>query len=120
MYYFYGSTIGYPPPKLSHTSMYYSRQLSYFNFGIHVTDTANGIMCVWHERKFWRRGNQIESCLMQAINSGHLTSYKRNLLDWYDNCAEQLKNKMLFSSTFSLLQMAHLKRLSIKFLYIRI
>jgi len=36
----------YPLPKLSHTSMYYSRQLSGFNFEIHVTDTSNGILCV--------------------------------------------------------------------------
>ncbi|KAL4126409.1 hypothetical protein QTP88_010631 [Uroleucon formosanum] len=85
----------YPLPKLSHTSMYYSRQLSCFNFGIHVTDTSNGIMCVWHEGQSWRGGNQIASCLMQAINSGHLSSYKRHLTVWSDNCAGQLKNRML-------------------------
>jgi len=32
---------------------------------------------------------------MQAINSGHLSSYKRHLTVWSDNCAEQLKNRML-------------------------
>ncbi|KAL4143267.1 hypothetical protein QTP88_005620 [Uroleucon formosanum] len=42
-----------------------------------------------------RGGNQIASCLMQAINSGHLSSYKRHLTVWSDNCAGQLKNRML-------------------------
>ncbi|KAL4131484.1 hypothetical protein QTP88_008792 [Uroleucon formosanum] len=42
-----------------------------------------------------RRGNQIALCLMQAINSGHLSFYKRHLTVWSDNCAGQLKNRML-------------------------
>ena len=64
-------------------------------FRIHVKDTVNAIMCVWHEGQSGRRGSQIASCLIQAINSGHLTSYKRNLTDWGDNCAGQLKTSML-------------------------
>ncbi|KAL4084377.1 hypothetical protein QTP88_028200 [Uroleucon formosanum] len=42
-----------------------------------------------------RGGNQIALCLMQAINSGHLSFYKRHLTVWSDNCAGQLKNRML-------------------------
>ncbi|CAH1115708.1 unnamed protein product [Psylliodes chrysocephalus] len=82
-------------PKLTHTSMYYSRQLSCYNFGIHVTDTADGIMCVWHEGQSGRGGNQMASCLLQALNTGLLATYKRKLCVWSDNCAGQLKNRML-------------------------
>lgn len=82
-------------PKLTHTSMYYSRQLSCYNFGIHVADTADGIMCIWHEGQSGRGGNQMASCILQALNTGLLNNYKRKLCVWSDNCAGQLKNRML-------------------------
>lgn len=58
--------------------MYYSRHLSCFNFGIHVSNTGDGIMWLWHEGISGRRGNQMASCL-HAINSGTLDSNKRKL-----------------------------------------
>ena len=82
-------------PKLTHSSMYYSRQLSCYNFGIHVQDTSDGIMCIWHEGQSGRGGNQMASCLLQALNTGQLSTYKRKLCVWSDNCAGQLKNRML-------------------------
>lgn len=85
----------FPIPKLTHSNMYYSRQLSCYNFGIHISNTADGIMCVWHEGQSGRGGNQMASCLFQAINSGLLSSEKKHLVVWSDNCAGQLKNRML-------------------------
>lgn len=85
----------FPIPKLTHSDMYYSRQLSCYNFGIHVSNTAEGIMCVWHEGQSGRGGNQMASCLFQAINSGLLATDKKKLVVWSDNCAGQLKNRML-------------------------
>ncbi|CAG9820682.1 unnamed protein product [Phaedon cochleariae] len=82
-------------PKLTHTSMYYSRQLSCYKFGIHVSDTADRIMCVWHEGQSGRGENQMATCLLQALITGHLNTYKRKLCVWSDNCAGQLKNRML-------------------------
>lgn len=35
----------FPLPKLTHSNMYYLRQLSCYNFNIHITDTNDGIMC---------------------------------------------------------------------------
>lgn len=29
--------------------MFYSRQIFCFNFGIHISDTETGIMCLWDE-----------------------------------------------------------------------
>lgn len=82
-------------PKLTHSSMYYSRQLSCFNFGIHVSNNGNGIMCLWHEGESGRGGNQMASCLLEAINSGTLDYDKKHLTLWSDNCGGQLKNRML-------------------------
>lgn len=58
----------FPVPKLGHSSMYYSRQLSVYNFGIHLTYTNNAVMCVWHEGVAGRGGNEIASSLLNAIN----------------------------------------------------
>lgn len=82
-------------PKLSHSDMYYSRQLCCYNFGIHVSDTGNAIMCVWHEGQSGRGGSQMASCLFQALNSGVLSTHKKKLSVWSDNCAGQIKNRML-------------------------
>uniref|UniRef100_A0A1B6LD94 DUF7869 domain-containing protein n=1 Tax=Graphocephala atropunctata TaxID=36148 RepID=A0A1B6LD94_9HEMI len=82
-------------PKLSHSDMYYSRQVSCYNFGLHVSDTGNAIMCVWHEGQSGRGGSKMASCLFQASNSGVLSTHKRKLCVWSDNCAGQIKNRML-------------------------
>lgn len=96
--------------------MYYSRQLSCFNFGIHVADTSDGIMCVWHEGESGRGGNQMASCLLQAINVGLLSTYKRRLIIWSDNCAGQLKNKMMLFTYLFLVSNGHFDVIDHKFL----
>lgn len=86
----------FPLPKLTNSSsMYYSRQLSCLNSEIHVADTADGIMCVWHEAESGRGGNQMASYLLQVINLEYLATYKRKLTIWSDNYAGQLKNRMM-------------------------
>ena len=74
---------------------YYSRQLSAYNFGIHIADISNAVMCIWHEGVAARGGNEMASCLLQAINEGFLETNKRSLTVYSDNCAGQLKNRML-------------------------
>lgn len=85
----------FPLPKLTHSNMYYSRQLSCFNFGIHVSNSGDSVMCLWHEGQSGRGGNQMASCLLEAINSSTIDTTKRNLTVWSDNCGGQLKNRML-------------------------
>lgn len=97
----------FPLPKLTHSDMYYSRQLSCFNFGVHVSNTGDGIMCLWHEGQSGRGGNQMASCLVEALNSGTLDSNKRNLPVWSDNCGGQLKNRMLVFLYIMLINWGH-------------
>ncbi|GFQ76594.1 uncharacterized protein TNCT_363081 [Trichonephila clavata] len=80
-------------PTLTHSSMFYSHQLSNFNLCIHNGDTSTSFMCLWHEGMAGRGGNEVASCLLKVITS-NLTP-KRNLTVWCDNCAGQNKNRMV-------------------------
>lgn len=103
-------------PKLTHSTMYYSRQLSCYNFNIHITDTNDGIMCLWHEAQSGRGGNQMASCILHAINSGVFSTYKKNLVIWSDNCAGQIKNRMLIFLYVYLVSLGLLETIEHKFL----
>ncbi|XP_030751408.1 uncharacterized protein LOC115878937 [Sitophilus oryzae] len=80
-------------PALTHGQMFYLRQLSCYNFGIHVGDTNKGLMHLWHEGITGRGGNEIASCVLKTLLSGF--TKKQKLVVWSDNCVGQNKNKML-------------------------
>lgn len=80
-------------PTLTHSQMFYSRQLSCYNLCLHVGDNNQGHMFLWHEGISGRGRNEIASCRFQALTSG-LTE-KRKLTVWSDNCIGQNKNKMI-------------------------
>ena len=80
-------------PTLTHSQMYYLRQLSCYNFGIHLGDYNKGFMFVWHEGLSGRGGNEIASCLLKFLQSRFTN--KKNLVIWSDNCTGQNKNQML-------------------------
>lgn len=76
--------------------MYYFNKLSCYNFGIHINDTDDAVMCLWHVGQSGRRGNQMVSYLLHAINSGTLDTQSKHLMVWSDNNrGGQLKNRML-------------------------
>lgn len=81
-------------PKLTHSSMYYARQLSCYNFGIHIADSNGAVMCIWDESYAGRGANEMASCLFHALNDGLIGISKRHLIIFSDNCAGQLKNQM--------------------------
>lgn len=49
--------------------MFYSRQLSCFNLCVHVGDNNKELMFLWHEGMSGRGGNEIASCLFNALSS---------------------------------------------------
>lgn len=79
-------------PTLVHSDMFYKRQLSCYNFCVHICDFNKGYMCMWHELTAGRGGNEIVSCLLHVLNSIEL---KKHLILWSDNCAAQNKNRMM-------------------------
>lgn len=55
-------------PNLTHSEMFYRRQLSCYNFCVSLGDTQTSYMCLWHEGIANRGGNEIASCLLRIIN----------------------------------------------------
>ena len=53
-----------PVPTLTHSSMFYLRQLWVYNFGIHECGTGSATMCIWNETIAGRGANEIISCLL--------------------------------------------------------
>jgi hypothetical protein len=56
-------------PSLNHNHMFYSRQLSCYNLGVHFGDSNKGHIFLWHEGMSDRGGNEIASCVFKALNS---------------------------------------------------
>ncbi|KAG8251149.1 hypothetical protein J6590_086294 [Homalodisca vitripennis] len=53
---------------MNHCQVYYLRQLSCFNLGLHMADNNQGFMFVWHEGKSGRGGSEIASCILRVCN----------------------------------------------------
>ncbi|KAK5640415.1 hypothetical protein RI129_011226 [Pyrocoelia pectoralis] len=70
-------------PTLTHSAMFYSRQLSCYNLDVHLSDTECAYMCLWEETLTGRGGNEIASCLLKALSQET------------DNCIGQNKNKIM-------------------------
>ena len=56
-------------PTLTHSQMYYSRQLSVYNLCIHAGELSQPFMCMWHEGIAGRGANEVVSCLMRVLQS---------------------------------------------------
>jgi len=87
-------------PTLTHSQMYYSRQLSVYNLCLHVGDTRKSYMCVWHEDIASNGANEIFSSFLKVFTSRITTRKKIQM--WCDNCTGQNKNKMLVFAMFYL------------------
>ncbi|KAJ4430817.1 hypothetical protein ANN_19408 [Periplaneta americana] len=79
-------------PTLTHSEIFYRRQLSCYNFGISVGDILQSYMCMWEEHIGGRGGNEIASCLLKVLNMG--ITEKKRLIIWSDKCAGQNKNRV--------------------------
>lgn len=101
-------------PALTHSQMYYLRQLLCYNFNIHIADTNKGNMFLWHEGMSGRVANEIASCILKAVKN-KLTG-KDKLTVWSDNCAGQNKNKMLLFLWIYLITNGYFQEINQKFL----
>lgn len=101
-------------PTLTHSSMFYSRQLSNYNFCVHVGDSGESYMCMWHEGLAGRGGNEIASCFLKVMTSGFTA--KKKLTIWCDNCAGQNKNRMILMALIYLVTKGIFDEIDMKFL----
>ena len=60
-----------PVPTLTHSSMFYLRQLWVYNFGIRVCSDQSAFMCIWNETIAGRGSNEIVSCLLDYRSSNN-------------------------------------------------
>lgn len=101
-------------PMLTHNTMFYSRQLSTYNLGLHVSDYGTAFMCMWHEGNGGRGGNEIASCFFKLVTSERIT--KKKLVVWCDNCTAQNKNKMILMAIIYLIKKQFFESIEIKYL----
>lgn len=101
-------------PTLTHSTMFYSRQLSNYNLCIHIGDNDDCYMCLWHEGIAGRGGNEVASCLFKVLTSQ--VTEKNKIQIWCDNCAGQNKNKMVLTMLILLVKNKIFKEISVKFL----
>lgn len=101
-------------PTLTHTDMYYMRQLSNYNFSIHLADNSTGYMFLWHEGQAGRGGNEIASCVLKGLTSS--ITKKKVLTMWSDNCVGQNKNQMFIFLWLYLTAKGYFQEINQKFL----
>lgn len=102
-------------PSLTHSDMFYLSQLSCYNLGIHIGDTNEAFMCMWHEGVASRGANEIASCLLNLVNHRGLTD-KKHLVIWCDNCGGQNKNRILLFTLIFLVSIGIFHTVEQKFL----
>lgn len=56
-------------PALTHTQMYYSRQIACVNFGVHLEDEGTGFFYFWDETTGKRGCNEIGTCIFDYVSS---------------------------------------------------
>lgn len=82
-------------PTLTHSSMYYQRQLSSYNFAIHNAGDNDTTMHLWYECQAKRGSSEIASCLLQYVKNKYKILPKgneRRLIVWSDRCVGQNNN----------------------------
>ena len=79
-----------PVPTLTHGSMFYSRQLWVYNFGIHNATTGAADMYMWNEAIASRGADEVCSCIKEYLDA--LPSQIKTLTFFSDNCFGQNKN----------------------------
>jgi len=79
-----------PVPTLTHGSMYYSRQLWVYNFGIHNATTGATDMYTWNEAITSRGADEVCSCIKEYLDT--LPSHIKKLTLFFNSCFRQNQN----------------------------
>lgn len=106
-------------PNLTHSDMYYQRQYSNYNFGIHNMGSNIGNMYIWHEQLGKRGSAEIASCILKYItnNFNPLENGEiRKLIVWSDRCVGQNNNWTVISLYHYLINLNYFTEVNQKFL----
>ena len=103
-----------PVPTLTHSAMFYMRQLWIYNFGIHNCTDGSAIMCVWNECIAGRGSNEIISCLLEYFAQTHPKA--KEIVCYSDSCFGQNKNTQMICFWSKLVNKRQFTRIDHKFL----
>lgn len=82
-------------PTVTHSSAFYQRQYSSYNYAIHEAKTNEAYMMLWHETIGHRGSTEIASCLLRYIVEKFAPlkfGEERKLIVWSDRCVGQNNN----------------------------
>ena len=60
---------------------------------MHIANTNEAYMSLWHEGMTGRGANEVASCLLKIFSNG--ATARKKLVVWSDNCCGQNKNRMI-------------------------
>lgn len=100
-----------PVPTMTHSSMYYLRQLYVLVLGIHQTTDDAAYLYVWNESTAGRGPDEIASCLRQHVSSR--VKDTRYLICYSDSC---FKNFLVMCLWNTLINEKKFDRIDHKFL----
>lgn len=82
-------------PNLTHSSVFYQRQYSSYNYAVHDGASGDACMMLWHEPVGQRGSTEIASCLLRYITELYKPlqfGEERKLVVWSDRCVGQNNN----------------------------
>lgn len=103
-------------PKLPTNIIYYKRQLSIFNEGVHSGSTNIPYCFLWKEGVAGRGAQEVGSCLKKFVEV-HLKKGVEELILWSDSCGGQNRNiKIVLMLKTILMQHPTLTKIYLKYL----
>lgn len=78
-------------PKIPSKVVYYKRQLSVYNLGIHAAKSNQSYCYVWTEAEAGRGAQEIGSCIKKHF-SNHIDATVTHVNLWSDSCGGQNRN----------------------------
>lgn len=106
-------------PTLKHSSVFYQRQLSCYNYGIHDAASNNASMMLWNETIGRRGSTEISSCFLRYVKENFKTlnaGEERKLIIWSDRCIGQNNNWRMICTYKLLIDLKYFTEVHQKFL----
>lgn len=106
-------------PTLTHSTVFYQRQLSSYNFTIHDVGTGHITVNLWNESIARRGSAEIASCLLKFVTSNYNVleeGEERKLIVWSDRCVGQNNNWRVLALYFYLINCKYFTEIHQKFL----
>ena len=106
-------------PTLSHSDIFYQRQLSCYNFAIHNMGTSKAVMHLWYECIAGRGSTEIASCIIKYVTMNYnklIDGEERKLIVWSDRCVGQNNNWRILNTYCYLAKCGYFTEINQKFL----